>query len=103
MRKTSVSRRKRGTAATASRVDAAKHERRLKLVAGISGGRLNRLRERIRRDGARENGGPGCPRLRAGSVDCECAQCRFFWERLELTLYGTADGDPGASDDRFGS
>jgi hypothetical protein len=91
MRKTSVSKRTCQTTARNNGAGHTDHERRLALVAGISGGRLNRLRERIRQEGARENGGPDCPRLRAGNVDCECAQCRFFWERLELILRGDVD------------
>lgn len=100
MRETFVSGRKRSTAATTNGVETAKHEHRLGLVAATSGGRLNRLRERIRQENAQENGGPGCPRLRAGSVDCECAQCRFFWERLEVILRGTEDGAAGAGGKR---
>lgn len=63
-------------------VDRKEHDHRIALVRRISGGRLNRLGEPIRREQEERNGGR-CVRLKAGSVDCSCDYCWAFWAQLK--------------------
>lgn len=65
-----------------SSVDRKEHDLRISLVRRVSGGRLNRLGEPIRREQDERRGGR-CVRLKAGSVDCTCDYCWAFWAQLK--------------------
>ena len=64
----------------------ATHAHRIALLASISAGTLARLNESIRLEITSTNGSRGCRRLAAGSVECSCKYCAYFWSRLEEML-----------------
>jgi hypothetical protein len=66
----------------------AEHNRRIALIGSVSGGRLQRLGQRIRHEYASFNGRRGCRQIRGGIVDCSCDYCTFFWSRLKERLRG---------------
>jgi hypothetical protein len=68
-----------------------KHDQRIALISSMSGGRLSRLSQIVRRQLHERNGHRECERLRSGSVDCTCGYCEIYWSMLEEKLRGNGN------------